>query len=47
MRAALGVTALATVVIGIYPEPFIQAVNHAVFWSLGLTGSSPLASLIR
>ena len=31
MRTALGVAALATLVIGIYPEPFIQSVN----WSLG------------
>ena len=31
MRLALGITALATVVIGIYPEPFIRTVN----WSLG------------
>jgi len=32
MKIALGVTALATVVIGIFPEHFIQAVN----WSLRL-----------
>jgi len=43
MWAALGVTALATVFIGIYPEPFIHAVN----WSLGLTQTSPMASLVR
>ena len=43
MWAALGVTALATVFIGIYPEPFIHAVN----WSLGLTQTSPMASLGR
>src|SRR5436853_1447088 len=43
MWAALGVTALATVFIGIYPEPFIHAVN----WSLGLTQSAPVASLVR
>jgi NADH-quinone oxidoreductase subunit N len=43
MWAALGVTALATVFIGIYPEPFIHAVN----WSLGLTQTSPIASLVR
>jgi NADH-quinone oxidoreductase subunit N len=35
MRCAVGVTALATLVIGIYPEPFIQGVN----WSLGVTES--------
>ena len=32
MRAALGVTALATVIIGIFPEHFIRAVT----WSMGL-----------
>jgi NADH-quinone oxidoreductase subunit N len=43
MRAALGVSALATVVIGVYPEPFINMVN----WSLGLTHSTPVAQLMR
>jgi NADH-quinone oxidoreductase subunit N len=33
MRCAVGVTALATLVIGVYPEPFIQGVN----WSLGIS----------
>jgi NADH-quinone oxidoreductase subunit N len=47
MRVALGVTAFATVVIGIIPEQFIQAVNHAVYWSLGITQTAPVASLIR
>ena len=32
MRVAVGVTALATIVIGVFPEPFIRSVN----WSLGL-----------
>jgi len=32
MRVAVGVTALATIVIGVLPEPFIRTVN----WSLGL-----------
>jgi NADH:ubiquinone oxidoreductase subunit 2 (subunit N) len=32
MRAALGITAFATVVIGIFPERFIRLVT----WSLGL-----------
>jgi NADH-quinone oxidoreductase subunit N len=32
MRVALGITALATIVIGVYPEPFIRSVN----WSLGI-----------
>jgi NADH-quinone oxidoreductase subunit N len=35
MRCAVGVTALATLVIGVYPEPFIQSVN----WSLGISQS--------
>ena len=43
MRAALGVTALATVFIGIFPNWFIEAVN----WSLGLTQVSPVASLMN
>ena len=43
MRTALGVTALATVFIGIFPNWFIQAVN----WSLGLTPVAPVASLMR
>jgi NADH-quinone oxidoreductase subunit N len=37
MRCAVGITALATLVIGVYPEPFIQSVN----WSLGI-GQAPL-----
>ena len=32
MRVALGVTAFATVYIGIFPEQFIRMVN----WSLGI-----------
>jgi NADH-quinone oxidoreductase subunit N len=43
MRAALGVTALATIVIGIYPEPFIQSVN----WSLGIAQASHVASVMN
>jgi NADH-quinone oxidoreductase subunit N len=43
MRLALGISALATVAIGIYPNPFIELVN----WSLGLTQIHPLASLLR
>ena len=43
MRAALGVTALATIVIGIYPEPFIQSVN----WSLGIVQASHVAAVMR
>ena len=43
MKTALGVTALATVFIGIFPNWFIEAVN----WSLGLTQVSPVASLVK
>ena len=43
MRVALGVTAFATVYIGILPEHFIRAVN----WSLGIVQSTPVASLMR
>jgi NADH-quinone oxidoreductase subunit N len=32
MRTAVGVAALATIVIGVFPEPFIRTVN----WSMGL-----------
>lgn len=35
MRCAVGVTALATIVIGVYPEPFIRSVN----WSLNIAQS--------
>lgn len=43
MRTALAVTSAATVFIGIWPEPFIHAVN----WSLGLTQAAPVAHLIK
>jgi NADH-quinone oxidoreductase subunit N len=43
MRVALGVTAFATVAIGLFPEQFIRAVN----WSLGIAQTAPIASLIR
>ena len=43
MRAALGVTALATLVIGVYPEPFIQSVN----WSLGIAQVSHVARMLK
>ena len=43
MRVAVGITALATLVIGIYPNPFIQLVN----WSLGLTQAAPVAALVK
>ena len=41
MRVALGVTAFATLVIGILPEHFIQAVN----WSLGIVQGLPVAGM--
>ena len=43
MRFAVGVTALATIVIGVYPEPFIRGVN----WSLGIVQSPHVAALMR
>lgn len=43
MWAALTVTGLATLLIGIYPEPFIGAVN----WVFGITSSPSVANLIR
>jgi len=43
MRCAVGVTALATIVIGVYPEPFIRGVN----WSLGIVQSPHVAAMVR
>jgi len=43
MRCAVGVTALATIVIGVYPEPFIRGVN----WSLNIAQSPHVAALIK
>jgi NADH-quinone oxidoreductase subunit N len=43
MRCALGVTALATIVIGVFPEPFISGVN----WSLGIVQSPHVAALVK
>jgi hypothetical protein len=43
MRAALAVTAVATLVIGIMPDRFIQVVN----WSLGLAQSPAVAKLMH
>ena len=43
MRCALGVTALATIVIGVFPEPFIRGVN----WSLGIAQSPHVAAMVR
>jgi NADH-quinone oxidoreductase subunit N len=43
MRVALGVSAFATVYIGIFPEQFIRIVN----WSLGIAQTTSVASLVR
>jgi NADH-quinone oxidoreductase subunit N len=43
MRAALGVTAFATIAIGVYPEPFIRSVN----WSLGIAQSPHVAVVMK
>jgi NADH-quinone oxidoreductase subunit N len=43
MRVALGITAFATLYIGIMPEQFIRAVN----WSLGLNQVSSVISLLK
>ncbi len=43
MRLALGISGLATVAIGLFPNPFIEWVN----WSLGLTQMHPLARLLH
>jgi NADH-quinone oxidoreductase subunit N len=43
MRFTVGVTALATIMIGIYPEPFIRGVN----WSLGIAQSPHVAAMLR
>jgi hypothetical protein len=43
MRAALAVTAFATVFVGVLPDRFIQLVN----WSLGIVQSPAIAKLIR
>jgi len=43
MRCALGMTALATIVIGVYPEPFIRSVN----WSLGIVQSPHVAAMVK
>ena len=43
MRVALGITAFATVAIGVFPEQFIRMVN----WSLGITQTADIAKLIR
>jgi NADH-quinone oxidoreductase subunit N len=43
MRFALGLTALGTIVIGVYPEPFIRTVN----WSLGIVQAPHVAAMMK
>src|SRR5580693_1908997 len=43
MRCAVGVAALATMVIGVYPEPFIRGVN----WSLNIAQSPPGTAVLK
>jgi len=43
MRCAVGVTAVATLVIGVYPEPFIRSVN----WSLNLAQTPRAATMLH
>lgn len=43
MRFAVGIAALATIVIGIYPEPFIRSVN----WSLNIVQSPHVAMMVK
>ncbi len=43
MRFAVGVTALATIMIGVYPEPFIRSVN----WSLNITQSARATVVVK
>src|ERR1700736_4289067 len=43
MRCAGGGTALATIGIGVYPEPFIRGVN----WSLGIVQSPHVAAMVK
>jgi hypothetical protein len=43
MRAALGLSGLATLYIGVMPEQFIRLVN----WSLGLAQNPAVARFVR
>jgi NADH-quinone oxidoreductase subunit N len=43
MRFAVSIAALATIVIGVYPEPFIRGVN----WSLGIAQSPHVAAMLK
>ncbi len=43
LRAAVGIAALATLVIGVFPEPFIRGVN----WSLLIAQSPHVAAMVK
>jgi NADH-quinone oxidoreductase subunit N len=43
MRCTLGATALATIVIGVFPEPFIRGVN----WSLNIAQAPHVAAMLK
>jgi NADH-quinone oxidoreductase subunit N len=43
MRVAVGIAAFATIVIGVFPEPFIRGVN----WSLGIAQVPHVAAMMR
>jgi len=43
MKAAVGITALATILIGVFPEPFIRTVN----WSLGIAQAPHVTAMVR
>jgi NADH-quinone oxidoreductase subunit N len=43
MRFAVGIAALLTIVIGVYPEPFIHGVN----WSLGIAQTQRVAARLK
>jgi len=43
MRFAVGIAALATIVIGVFPEPFIHGVN----WSLNIAQNPHVAALVK
>jgi NADH-quinone oxidoreductase subunit N len=43
MRFAVGITAFLTILIGVYPEPFIHSVN----WSLGIAQTQRVAARLK
>ena len=43
MRFAVGIAALATIVIGVFPEPFIRGVN----WSLNIAQTPHVAAMVK